>query len=63
MGYFRNLRQLKREREKTETETETESRVSFTSSSPDYWTHRFPVKTFCENFNMTSRYVENTMVL
>ena len=61
MGYFRNLRQLKREREKTE--TETESRASFTSSSPDYWTHRFPVKTFCENFNTTSRYVENTMVL
>ena len=61
MGYFRNLRQLKREREKTE--TETESRASFTSSSPDYWTHRFPVKTFCENFNTASRYVENTMVL
>ena len=35
----------------------------FPGSSPDYWTHGFPVKAFCENFNMTSYYAEDTMVL
>ena len=32
-------------------------------SSSNYWTHRFPVKAFRENFNKTSYYAENTMVL
>ena len=35
----------------------------FPGCSPDYWTHRFPVKAFRENFNVTSYYAEDTMVL
>ena len=35
----------------------------FPGSSPDYWTHGFPVKAFRENFNVTSYYPEDTMVL
>ena len=35
----------------------------FPGSSPDNWTHRFPVKAFRENFNWTSYYAEYTMVL
>ena len=35
----------------------------FPSSSPDYWTHGFPAKLFRENFNVTSYYAEDTMVL
>ena len=27
------------------------------------WTHSFPVKASCENFNVTSYYAEDTMVL
>ena len=37
--------------------------LHFTGSSPDYWTHSFPVKVFRENFNVTSYYAEDTMVL
>ena len=33
----------------------------FPSSSPDYWTHWFPVKAFRENFNVTSYYTEDTI--
>ena len=32
-------------------------------SSPDYWTHGFPMKAFRENFNVTSYYTEDSMVL
>ena len=35
----------------------------FPGSSPDYWAHGFPVKAFFENFNVTSYYAEDTMVL
>ena len=35
----------------------------FPGSSSDYWTHAFTVKTFRENFNVTSYYAEDTMVL
>ena len=35
----------------------------FSCSSPYYWTNRFPVKTFHENFNVTSNTAEDTMVL
>ena len=35
----------------------------FPSIPPDYWTHRFPVKGFRENFNVTSYYAEDTMVM
>ena len=31
-------------------------------SSPNYWTHRFPVKAFRENFNVTLHYAKDTMV-
>ena len=34
----------------------------FPGSSPDYWTHGFPAKVFCETFNVTSYYGEDTMV-
>ena len=33
------------------------------NNSPDYWTQGFPVKGFCEIFNMTSYYAEDTLVL
>ena len=33
------------------------------SASPDYWTHRLPVKAFRENFNVKSYYAEDTMIL
>ena len=32
-------------------------------SSPNYWTQQFPVKAFHENFNVTSYYAEDIMVL
>ena len=35
----------------------------FPGSSPDYWTHGFPVKASRENFNVTLYYAEDTMVL
>ena len=35
----------------------------FPGSSLDYWIHRFLVKAFHENFNVTSYYAEGTMVL
>ena len=35
----------------------------FPGSSPDYWTHGFPVKSFRENFNVTSYYAQDTMIL
>ena len=35
----------------------------FLGSSPDYWTHGLLVKAFRENFNVTSYYAEDTMVL
>ena len=35
----------------------------FPDSSPDYWTHGFPVKAFRKNFNVTSYYAEDTKVL
>ena len=35
----------------------------FPGSSPDYWTHKLPAKAFRENFNVTSNYAEDTMVL
>ena len=35
----------------------------FPGSSPDYWTHTFSVKVFRKNFNVTSYYAEDTMVL
>ena len=37
--------------------------LHFVGSSPDYWTHSFPVKAFCENFNVMPYYAEDTMVL
>ena len=37
--------------------------LHFPGSSPDYWTHSFPVKVFRENLNVTSYYAEDTMVL
>ena len=35
----------------------------FPSSTPDNWTHGFPVKAFRENFDVTSYYADDTMVL
>ena len=35
----------------------------FTGSSPDYWTHGFPVKAVRLKFNVTLYYAEDTMVL
>ena len=37
--------------------------LHFTGSSPNYWTHSFSVKVFPGNFNVTSYYAEDTMVL
>ena len=37
--------------------------LHFPGSSPDYWTHLFPVEVFRENFNVTSYYAEDTMLL
>ena len=37
--------------------------VFFPGSSPDYWTHGFPVKSFHENFNVASYYAGDTMLL
>ena len=34
----------------------------FHGTSPDYLTHGFPVKAFCQNFNATLYYAEDTMV-
>ena len=31
--------------------------------SSDYWKHSFPVKVFLVNFNVTSYYAEDSMVL
>ena len=35
----------------------------FPGSSPDYLTHAFPLKAFCENFNVTSYYAAGAIVL
>ena len=35
----------------------------FPASSPDYLTHAFPLKAFCENFNVTSYYAAGAIVL
>ena len=35
----------------------------YPSRSPGYWSHEFPVKAFRENFNLTSCYAEDAMVL
>ena len=35
----------------------------FPGSSPDYWAQGFLAEAFRENFNVTSYYVEDTMVL
>ena len=37
--------------------------LPFPGSSPDYWTHGFPVKNSRENFNVMSYYAEDIMVL
>ena len=42
---------------------ESGSPDSSPGNSPDYWTHGFPVKAFHENFNMTSYYAGDTMIL
>ena len=35
----------------------------FLDSSPEFWTHGFPMIAFRENFKVTSYYAEDTMVL
>ena len=37
--------------------------IFFSETPPNYWTHGFPVTAFRENFNVTSYYARNTMVL
>ena len=39
------------------------SRLLFSGSSPNYWTHGFPVNAFLGNFRMISFYAEDIMVL
>ena len=38
-------------------------RLLFPDSLPDYWIHKFPVKAFRENFDVTSYYAEDTIAL